>query len=113
MSRNSILGNIDRESLIAGGLIAAVGAGAYIAPGKVVDATYGSGRAQDYVEQSGFTNVHHTDTDTTAMVLRGCNNIRDAAAGAKYEFTATALNGEDVKLFVCKGLLKGATIRQK
>lgn len=113
MNRPSVLRSIDRESLIAGGLIAAVGAGAYLGPGKAVDATYGSDRAQDYVEQSGFTNVHHTDTDTTAMALRGCNSPEEVAAGAKYEFTATALNGEEVKLFVCKGLLKGATIRQK
>jgi len=59
------------------------------------------------LETQGYTDVQVTDHSWFAIGWRGCDD-KDAA-----RFTATAKNpaGQKVTLYVCSGLLKGATIR--
>lgn len=53
--------------------------------------------------------MRHTDTDRFFAGLGGCGK-GDIVA---YELEATAPNGtQGVDILVCKGLLKGATLRQ-
>jgi hypothetical protein len=81
--------------------VALVGAGS----AKIVDSNYGSDRAARYLEQQGYTNVVHTDTDY--FLIFGCGK----GDTVKYDMEATAQNGDRVNAIVCKGLFKGATFR--
>jgi hypothetical protein len=93
---------------IVGGFIA-VGLGANALLGAVVDGNYGADKAEDYVEQSGYTDVEHVDTDKFLVGWSDCG--KDDIV--KYAFEATAPNGVvDSKVIVCKGLFKSATLRQ-
>jgi hypothetical protein len=72
------------------------------------DANYGAAKATEFLEQSGYTDVEHENTDMFLIGKRGCG--RDDSV--MYEFDATAANGDNVEMIVCKGFFKGATIRQ-
>ena len=76
--------------------------------GEITKATYGSDEAKEYVEDSGYTNVELEDTDTIFVGARGCG-VQDVLG---YEFSAESPSGSEVDVLVCKGLLKGATLRQ-
>ena len=82
---------------------------AVLGQGKLADSMYGTGEAQEYVEQQGYTNLAPTDKDMIFLGFRGCADT-DAV---KYEFSATAPNGQpNVRVAICKGLFKSATVRQ-
>lgn len=76
--------------------------------GKTVDANYGEEKARDYVEQNGYTDVDHQETNIMFVGVQGCDS-NDAAG---YEFTAVSPNDTPVEVTVCKGIFKGATLRQ-
>lgn len=90
------------------GIALAFSGGVSWGQGELVKATYGADDAQEYVEDSGYTNVQLEDTDTILVGVRGCGE-KDAVS---YEFSAESPSGSDVDVLVCKGLLKGATLRQ-
>src|SRR4051812_41536728 len=82
--------------------------GASAGIGKYVEHGYGPDEAKQYLDQNGYKNEHLIDTDTFAVGFAGCDQL-DAV---KHEFLATAPNDTKVKVMVCNGLFKGATIRQ-
>lgn len=88
----------------AAGLVAGITWG----QGAIADSSYGKDRAQEYVEQFGYTDVEFEDKDTVLVSVRGCGS----SDAVQYEFSGTAPNGQDVDIAVCKGLFKAATIRQ-
>lgn len=63
--------------------------------------------ANDALTSAGFSQVDVTERATWLVGLRGCGNDDNVI------FYATAVNpkGEKVDVYVCAGLLKGATIR--
>lgn len=75
--------------------------------GAITDANYGSKEAEQYVERSGYTDVDLTDTSIFAVGFKGC----DKGDTVKYSFEATAPNGTNSEVIVCKGLFKGGTLR--
>jgi len=75
---------------------------------KLTEENYDSDDARKFLEQSGYTDIEHVDTDVFMITFRGCG--RDDAI--KYEFEATGPTGIPAEVDVCKGMLKGATIRQ-
>lgn len=79
-----------------------------VGQGVVVDRLYGEERAAEFVEQNGFTDLQLTSKKIALIGFRGCDG-RDAVG---YEFTAQAPNGTIADLRVCKGIFKGATLRQ-
>lgn len=89
---------------VAGGLATGISYGG----GILVDSLYGKRRAQEYVEQSGYTSVEFNRVNRVLVGFRGCGE----SDMAEYKFHAKAANGQEAKVIVCKGLLKGATIRQ-
>lgn len=91
-------------SLAGIALVLAISAGV----GEYVEKGYGPDKARTYLEQNGYNNASLTDTDTFMTGLQGC----DATDAVKHEFIATAPNETRVKVMVCNGLFKGATIRQ-
>ncbi|HET7673080.1 MAG TPA: hypothetical protein VFK11_01025 [Candidatus Saccharimonadales bacterium] len=90
------------------GIALAFSGGASWGAGELTKATYGSDDAKEYVQDNGYTNVELEDTDTVFVGVRGC----DQKDTLSYEFSAEAPSGNDVDVLVCKGLLKGATLRQ-
>jgi hypothetical protein len=90
------------------GIALAFSGGVTWGQGEVVKATYGADEAKEYVEDSGYTDVELEDTDTILVGVRGCGE-KDAV---NYEFSAESPSGSEVDVLVCKGLLKGATLRQ-
>ena len=105
-------GEIIRENKVFGGVLAGIAAlaiGTSWTLGEIVKSGYNSSEAKEFVEQSGYTGVELSDTDTVLVGARGCGK----GDAVKYEFTATSPNGTpNVSVDVCKGLFKGATIRQ-
>ncbi len=87
--------------------LAVVGAAALFGPGLIADANYGEERAAQFLEKNGYENVEHLDTSTAFVGWQGC----DGSDNVKYSFEATAQNGVDTTVLVCKGMFKGATIR--
>lgn len=90
------------------GIALAFSGGASWVAGEITKATYGSDDAKEYVEDNGYTNVELEDTDTVFVGVRGCAQ-QDTLS---YEFHADSPAGNEVDVLVCKGLLKGATLRQ-
>lgn len=78
-----------------------------IAPGYVADSNYGSEAATEFLEGSGYSEVKLTDTSRVLVEWEGCGDDDDV----KYSFEATSANGVDNEVIVCKGMFKGATIR--
>jgi hypothetical protein len=77
--------------------------------GAIANANYGTDDATKYLQQAGYTNVVHTDTDKFLVQLNGCGK----GDFVKHEFMATGPTGVAGPVDVCSGLLsKGATIRQ-
>lgn len=101
-------GNIIENIAIYGGTLA-FGIGAVWGQGVIADAMYGATRAEEFVEQQGYTDVQIDDKDMVLVGLRGCGK----SDAVQYKFEATAPNGqENVRIAVCKGLFKAATLRQ-
>lgn len=76
--------------------------------GVATDATYGQDEAQDFLEESGYTNIDHQETILLFPAIRGCG--QDDFVG--YEFEAVGPSGVETDVKVCKSLFKGATVRQ-
>jgi hypothetical protein len=76
--------------------------------GEIVEHGYSEGDARQYLEQVGYSNEKLIDEDTILVGFQGC----DQTDAVKYEFMATAPNGTAMRVMVCNGLFKGATIRQ-
>ena len=79
----------------------------FFGPGIITDANYGEQKASQYLEESGYTDIQLTSKSQILVGWQGC----DGNDSAKYSFEATALNGTDATVIVCKGMFKGATIR--
>ncbi|MDB5180901.1 MAG: hypothetical protein JWO54_663 [Candidatus Saccharibacteria bacterium] len=94
------------SAIVAVGSVAIIVASITI-PGLLVDSFYGEESATQYIEENGYTNVELTGKSTMLVGIQGCDN-NDFV---KYSFEATALNGVDTTVMVCKGLFKSATIR--
>lgn len=75
----------------------------------VVEQTYGTDDAVATAEDMGFTNPEVTEVNRWLPGLQGC----DEKDSIGFEMTATNAQGREVDLLVCKGLFKGATLRQK
>lgn len=82
--------------------------GLNLGSGKVAESMYPTEEAAHFLDESGYTDIDHIDTDIFLTGLRGCGK----GDGVKHEFTATGLNGDSVEVLVCDGIMKGATIRQ-
>ena len=95
------------KPLTIAGAILAVGTLDY-GSGVLADANYGSNRAKAYLEDSGYTNPILKDVDKLMTGFNGC----DRTDNVVYEFKAKGLNGKETNVKVCKGVFKGATIRQ-
>lgn len=81
-------------------------AGANGAESLLTDHNYGSGAAEDRLEQAGYRHPQLLDIQHIAVDMRGCNQ----ADSIRYEFTATASDGQQARVAVCKGLFNDATI---
>lgn len=90
------------------GAVVALGLGLEAGTAKIADAGYGADKAKSFLEDAGYTHVEHTDTDYMFIQVTGCG--RDD--NVKYEFDAVGPTGNTTELDVCKGMFKGATIRQ-
>lgn len=88
------------------GITLAIGGSALV--GEYVEAHYHDDDARAYLEDSGYTDLDLTDTDTVLVGFAGC----DYSDGTKYEFSATSPTGNETEVMVCKGIFKGATIRE-
>ena len=84
-----------------------VGIASLFGPGIITDANYGDERAAQYLEEVGYTDVELTGESQFLVSWQGC----DGTDAVKYSFEATAVNGVDTDVIVCKGMFKGATIR--
>lgn len=83
--------------------------GLWLGGAKLTDASYGVDKAENYLEQQGYTDIHSPETHITFVGWRGCGE----SDLVQYDFETTAPNGDqDVKMMVCKGFLKAATSRQ-
>jgi len=85
----------------------AVAAGLDYATGQLADATYGAGKAKEFVEQSGYKDVSLKGVDHLFVGLRGCADSDEV----EYEFSVTTSTGQQAEIDICKGILKGATLR--
>lgn len=90
------------------GIALAFSGGASWGAGEITKATYSADDAKGYVEDNGYTHVELEDTDTIFVGVRGC----DQKDTLSYEFSAESPSGNNVDVLVCKGILKGATLRQ-
>lgn len=89
--------------------MAALATAIVIGTPALTNATYGEERAKQYVEQMGFEDVTHVDTDWFFVGWQGCSDTDSVG----YNFEAVADHDDEVvQLLVCKGLLKGATLRE-
>ncbi len=76
--------------------------------GEIADHTYGADRAVAYAEQNGYTGVTLDGVEHLAVEFRGCSDSDEVG----YELEGTAPNGVHAHILVCKGIFKGATLRQ-
>jgi hypothetical protein len=90
-----------------GGMAAFAIFGSFV-PGMIADAGYGEEKAKGFAEDQGYSNVQVTDKDIFLPEWRGCGSS-DVVG---YDLEATSARGVQVELIVCKGILKGATLRQ-
>lgn len=75
----------------------------------VVEQNYDATDAVATAEDMGFTDAEVTEVNRWYPGFQGC----DEKDSIGFELNATNPNGDEVDLLVCKGLFKGATIRQK
>jgi hypothetical protein len=77
--------------------------------GEYVQHHYSVNDGRTFLEQSGYKDPKVKDVDTFGVGFAGC----DYTDATKYEFTAVPPNGDGrIRVMVCNGLFKGATIRQ-
>jgi len=107
--------NCDRSDSFEGGkfiastlALGALGVVAIFGPGMLTDAGYGDEKAAQFLEEAGYTDVELTGETQVFAGFQGC----DSTDTVKYSFEATAVNGVDTDVMVCKGFFKGATIRK-
>src|SRR5574338_1701337 len=102
----------EKNSGISQGLVYAGFIGAALLMGRgctaAVEASYDADAAAQTVEDMGFTEPQVTETNRWFVGFQGC----DEKDSLGYEITAVNPQGKEVELLVCKGLFKGATIRQ-
>ena len=107
-SLSQYVGGRERDPRVVSGVVlGAIGLAAFLGPGIISDAGYGEEQATHYLEETGYTNVELTNKSRVLVGWQGC----DGDDAVKYSFEATALNGADADVIVCKGMFKGATIR--
>ena len=73
------------------------------------EASYDAQDAEQTATDFGFTNPEVTETNRWLVGLQGCGE--EDSIG--FEIAAKNSNGDDVNLLICKGPLKGATLRQR
>lgn len=107
-SRNRIERDYGRKSIVVPGvMLGAAALAGIIGPGLITDASYGDEKAAQYLEEAGYTDIELTGESKIFVGLQGC----DTSDAVKYSFEVTAVNGVDTEVIVCKGMFKGATIR--
>lgn len=75
---------------------------------KVVETGFDESDARRVVEENGFVDPEVTEVNRILPGLQGCGE-GDAIG---FEIEALAPNGNIAQLIVCKGIFKGATVRQ-
>jgi hypothetical protein len=90
------------------GAFAAIAIFGSFVPGMLVDSGYGEEKAIEFAEDQGYSDVHLTDKDIFLPEWKGCG--KSDVVG--YDLEATSARGSQVELIVCKGIFKGATLRQ-
>jgi hypothetical protein len=90
------------------GAFIAFGLGADYVAGQIADAGYGADKAATYLEDAGYKNPKLTGVNHLAVNLQGCGQNDEV----KYNFNVTTSRNTLGHMAVCKGILKGATIRQ-
>jgi hypothetical protein len=98
---------------LKGTAVFAVGFGAFIVGlsfggAKVTEMGFDSSDAERVAEQNGFMEAEVTEVNRLFPGAQGCG--KGDLIG--FEIEAIAPNGNPVTIDVCKGLFKGATIRQ-
>ena len=75
----------------------------------VTEMSYDTQDAEQTAEDMGFTQPEVTETSRWLVGLQGCDKYDSIG----FEMTAINAQGQEVDILVCKGLLKGATVRQR
>ncbi|HSX45169.1 MAG TPA: hypothetical protein VLF39_03660 [Candidatus Saccharimonadales bacterium] len=74
--------------------------------GELAERTYGANQAEHLLEDNGYKDPHILYTDNFLPSFNGCAN----GDWVKYEFEAVDPMGRDIKVAVCRGLLKESII---